>query len=157
MGKMGCATPAAEGGDPVSGRALAAEHCTRCRGIDGKPANPAIPALAGQKVSYLLVQLQNFMNGNRHNTLMMPEAQKLSRAHEPDLAAYFSRQRWLPRAETSTPEDFMAGIMGKDASWWPVPAAVLIGVPMYTNAAGIIPVVETRIGKGAAWAPCSPS
>jgi uncharacterized protein len=48
------------------------------------------------------------------------------------------------------PEDFMASIMGKDAPWWSVPAAVLIGVPMYTNAAGIIPVVEALIGKGAA-------
>ena len=48
------------------------------------------------------------------------------------------------------PEDYMAGIMGKDAPWWSVPAAVLIGVPMYSNAAGIIPVVEALIGKGAA-------
>jgi uncharacterized membrane protein YraQ (UPF0718 family) len=48
------------------------------------------------------------------------------------------------------PEDFMAGIMGKDAPWWSVPVAVLIGVPMYTNAAGIIPIVEALIGKGAA-------
>ncbi|MFN7086686.1 MAG: permease [Burkholderiales bacterium] len=48
------------------------------------------------------------------------------------------------------PEDFMAGIMGKDAPWWSVPAAVVIGVPLYANAAGIIPVVEALIGKGAA-------
>jgi uncharacterized membrane protein YraQ (UPF0718 family) len=48
------------------------------------------------------------------------------------------------------PQDFMASIMGKDAPWWSVPAAVLIGVPMYSNAAGIIPVVEALIGKGAA-------
>ena len=48
------------------------------------------------------------------------------------------------------PEDFMASFMGKEAPWWSVPAAVLMGVPMYTNAAGIIPVVEALIGKGAA-------
>jgi uncharacterized protein len=48
------------------------------------------------------------------------------------------------------PEDFMASFMGKDAPWWSVPAAVLLGVPMYTNAAGIIPIVEALIGKGAA-------
>jgi uncharacterized membrane protein YraQ (UPF0718 family) len=42
----------------------------------------------------------------------------------------------------------MASIMGKDAPWWSVPAAVAIGVPMYTNAAGIIPIVEALIGKG---------
>ncbi len=47
------------------------------------------------------------------------------------------------------PEDFMASIMGRDA-WWSVPAAVLLGVPMYTNAAGIIPVVEALLAKGAA-------
>ncbi len=47
------------------------------------------------------------------------------------------------------PEDFMVSIMGKDA-WWSVPAAVGLGVPMYTNAAGVIPVVEALIGKGAA-------
>ena len=48
------------------------------------------------------------------------------------------------------PEDFMASIMGRDAPWWSVPAAVAIGVPMYTNAAGIIPIVEALMGKGAA-------
>ncbi len=47
------------------------------------------------------------------------------------------------------PETFMATIMGKDA-WWSVPAAVLVGIPMYSNAAGIVPVVEALLGKGAA-------
>jgi uncharacterized protein len=47
------------------------------------------------------------------------------------------------------PEGFMASIMGKGA-WWSVPLAVIIGVPMYSNAAGIIPVVHALIGKGAA-------
>lgn len=47
------------------------------------------------------------------------------------------------------PENFMASIMGRDA-WWSVPLAVLIGVPMYGNAAGIIPVVQALLGKGAA-------
>ena len=47
------------------------------------------------------------------------------------------------------PEDFMASFMGKDV-WWAVPAAVLLGVPMYSNAAGIIPVVQALLGKGAA-------
>jgi hypothetical protein len=47
------------------------------------------------------------------------------------------------------PRDFMASIMGKDV-WWAVPLAVLMGVPMYSNAAGIIPVVQALLGKGAA-------
>ncbi|AAM72949.1 MAG TPA: permease [Chlorobaculum sp.] len=47
------------------------------------------------------------------------------------------------------PQNFMASLMGNQV-WWSVPAAVLIGVPMYSNAAGIIPVVQALLGKGAA-------
>ncbi|OQX10953.1 MAG: hypothetical protein BWK73_18965 [Thiothrix lacustris] len=47
------------------------------------------------------------------------------------------------------PEDFMASFMGKD-EWWAVPAAVLLGVPMYANAAGVIPIVQALLAKGAA-------
>lgn len=47
------------------------------------------------------------------------------------------------------PEEFMASIMGKEA-WWSVPAAVLLGVPMYTNIVGVLPVAEALVGKGAA-------
>ncbi|WP_022665226.1 permease [Desulfospira joergensenii] len=47
------------------------------------------------------------------------------------------------------PQGVMASIMGK-GSWWSVPLSVLIGVPMYSNAAGVIPVVEALLGKGAA-------
>ena len=46
------------------------------------------------------------------------------------------------------PEGLMATIMGKSA-WWSVPAAVLLGVPMYSNAAGIIPVISVLMDKGA--------
>jgi uncharacterized membrane protein YraQ (UPF0718 family) len=47
------------------------------------------------------------------------------------------------------PQNFMAGIMGKSA-WWSVPAAVVLGIPMYSNAAGIIPIVQALLEKGAA-------
>jgi len=47
------------------------------------------------------------------------------------------------------PENLMASVMGKGA-WWSVPLAVLLGVPMYSNAAGIIPVVQALLDKGAA-------
>ena len=47
------------------------------------------------------------------------------------------------------PEDFMASFMGKEV-WWAVPVAVLMGVPMYTNAAGVIPIVQALLAKGAA-------
>ena len=47
------------------------------------------------------------------------------------------------------PSDLLATIMGRN-TWWSVPAAVLLGIPMYSNAAGIIPVVEALLAKGAA-------
>jgi uncharacterized membrane protein YraQ (UPF0718 family) len=46
------------------------------------------------------------------------------------------------------PEDALASILGEKA-WWSVPVAVLIGIPLYSNAAGIVPIVGTLIEKGA--------
>ena len=46
------------------------------------------------------------------------------------------------------PEQALADIMGKQA-WWSVPAAVLLGVPLYSNAAGVVPVVGALMEKGA--------
>jgi hypothetical protein len=45
------------------------------------------------------------------------------------------------------PENFMASFMSKD-SWWSIPLAVIIGVPLYSNAAGIIPIVQALLEKG---------
>lgn len=47
------------------------------------------------------------------------------------------------------PEGLLASFMGKSA-WWSVPVAVVLGVPMYSNAAGIVPVVHALLEKGAA-------
>jgi len=46
------------------------------------------------------------------------------------------------------PAEFMASFMGKDV-WYAVPLSVLIGIPLYSNAAGIIPIVSVLIEKGA--------
>jgi uncharacterized protein len=46
------------------------------------------------------------------------------------------------------PEDFMAELMGK-SSWYSVPLSILIGIPLYSNAAGILPIVSVLIEKGA--------
>jgi len=46
------------------------------------------------------------------------------------------------------PAEFMASFMGKDV-WYAVPLSVLIGIPLYSNAAGIIPIVAVLIEKGA--------
>lgn len=46
------------------------------------------------------------------------------------------------------PEGALTNIMGEGA-WWSVPISVLLGVPLYSNAAGIIPVVSALLDKGA--------
>jgi uncharacterized membrane protein YraQ (UPF0718 family) len=46
------------------------------------------------------------------------------------------------------PQDAPTGIMGKGA-WWSVPVSVLLGIPLYSNAAGIIPIVSAMLSKGA--------
>jgi uncharacterized protein len=46
------------------------------------------------------------------------------------------------------PEEFMAALMGKSA-WYSVPLSVLIGIPLYSNSAGIVPIVSVLIEKGA--------
>lgn len=46
------------------------------------------------------------------------------------------------------PENFMASLLGKSV-WWSVPLSVLIGIPLYSNAAGIIPIVQALLEKGA--------
>jgi len=50
------------------------------------------------------------------------------------------------------PEGLLASFLGSD-TWWSIPLAVLLGVPMYSNAAGIIPVVQALMEKGAALGP----
>jgi len=46
------------------------------------------------------------------------------------------------------PEEFMAALMGKSA-WYSVPLSIIIGIPLYSNAAGIVPIVSVLIEKGA--------
>lgn len=46
------------------------------------------------------------------------------------------------------PQNALTGIMGESA-WWSVPASVLVGIPLYSNAAGVIPIVSALLDKGA--------
>lgn len=46
------------------------------------------------------------------------------------------------------PVGVLAGVMGKGA-WWSVPVAVLLGIPLYSNAAGVIPIMQALLEKGA--------
>lgn len=45
------------------------------------------------------------------------------------------------------PQDYLSDLMSK-SHWYSVPLAILIGIPLYSNAAGIIPIVSVLIEKG---------
>jgi hypothetical protein len=45
------------------------------------------------------------------------------------------------------PDEFLAGALGSQ-NWYSVPLAILVGVPLYSNAAGVIPIVSVLIEKG---------
>lgn len=45
------------------------------------------------------------------------------------------------------PDDFFAQWMGRD-NWYAVPASVILAVPMYANAAGIVPIIQVFVAKG---------
>jgi uncharacterized membrane protein YraQ (UPF0718 family) len=45
------------------------------------------------------------------------------------------------------PEDFITDHLGS-GQWWSVPGAVLLGIPLYSNASGMIPIAESLLSKG---------
>ncbi len=45
------------------------------------------------------------------------------------------------------PDAYLAGALGSQ-NWYSVPLAILVGIPLYSNAAGIIPIVSVLIEKG---------
>jgi len=45
------------------------------------------------------------------------------------------------------PDNYLAELLG-EGSWYAVPLAIVLGIPLYSNAAGIIPIVSVLIEKG---------
>ncbi|MDX2430868.1 MAG: permease [Bacteroides sp.] len=45
------------------------------------------------------------------------------------------------------PDEYLAGALGNQ-NWYSVPLAILVGIPLYSNAAGVIPIVSVLIEKG---------
>lgn len=91
---LGLAT-AAVAQDTTAGRAKAAV-CVACHGPDGNAPISRYPALAGQTARYISIQLRDFQEGRRTDSLMTPMAKNLSRQDMYDLAAYFSAQPRRP-------------------------------------------------------------
>lgn len=77
--------------DPEAGKEKAKVICAACHGLDGISLVATYPNLKGQKVKYLIQQLENFRSGERQSPLLMnPVAAQLSDADIKNLAAYFS-------------------------------------------------------------------
>lgn len=45
------------------------------------------------------------------------------------------------------PESLVTAYLARK-DWWVVPAAVLMGAPLYANSVGVVPIIEALIGKG---------
>ena len=45
------------------------------------------------------------------------------------------------------PQDTVSALLGQD-KWWAVPVAVLVGIPMYADIFGTVPIAEALVGKG---------
>ena len=62
---------------PQTGQALAKGLCSACHGPDGNSPDPQFPKIAGQKASYLELQLRGFKYGGRKSDVMSPIAKRL--------------------------------------------------------------------------------
>ncbi|MFN3304768.1 MAG: c-type cytochrome [Roseateles sp.] len=77
--------------DLGAARQLAAT-CASCHGTDGRPRNPAMPALAGLKAATLLEQLADYRSGRRAGTVMPQIVKGYSETQLRLIAAYFEAQ-----------------------------------------------------------------
>jgi cytochrome c553 len=85
----------AKWGDPKAG-ATKAGACAACHGLDGNPADPQYPRLAGQSERYVSHQLALFKSGERNTgmaAVMVPFASMLSAQDMRDIGAYFATQK----------------------------------------------------------------
>lgn len=81
-----------------------AKICAGCHGEKGVPIDPKIPAIWGQQVGYIYLDLRDFKLGTRKNELMSPIAEPLSRDDMLALAEYFSKQPWPNLGQQRGPE-----------------------------------------------------
>ncbi|NCU30541.1 permease [Candidatus Saccharibacteria bacterium] len=47
------------------------------------------------------------------------------------------------------PQNFFEATLGSNA-WWTVPVAVIVAAPLYSNAVGVVPIVQAFVAKGVA-------
>jgi len=121
-----------------------------------------IAIISGIIIGYLPVEhlLADFVRKNQaKNTLALPQMNwpqriKYARGYTWDII----KKVWLyviigigigAWIHGYVPADFLAQYAGAD-KWYAVPLAVLVGIPLYSNAAGVIPLVSALTEKGVA-------
>ena len=90
---LACLPAAAQ--DIEAGRAKA-QACAACHGADGNSTAANYPNLAGQTWRYIYIQLKDFKEGRRHDPVMSPMAEPLSRDDMVNIANYFAAQPARP-------------------------------------------------------------
>ncbi|MDX1400510.1 MAG: cytochrome c [Kiloniellales bacterium] len=80
---------AVHAGDISAGKAKAVK-CKQCHGLDGIGKTPDTPNIAGQKIAYLIQQLEAYRDGARQNDMMTFIASSLSDEDIRNLAAYYA-------------------------------------------------------------------
>jgi cytochrome c553 len=100
--------PPASAQDVEAGRGKAAV-CTACHGPEGNSAQPLYPSLAAQTARYIYLQLRDFKEGRRKDSLMTPMAQNLTKEDMLDLAAFFAAQELRPTDFKADPARVAAG------------------------------------------------
>ena len=86
-----------------------ADVCAACHGADGNSTNPLYPILAQQDARYLYLELKDFKEGRRKDTLMSPVAATLEQSDMLALADYFSKQKQKPTGFKADPAKVAAG------------------------------------------------
>lgn len=86
-------TPNSYAYDLVAGKAKVDAVCYKCHGRQGISVSNIHPHLAGQRESYISIQLRAFRSGSRVHSKMTGVAKELTDADIENVAAYFARQR----------------------------------------------------------------
>jgi cytochrome c553 len=95
------------GAPPANAQGIAekVEVCAGCHGADGKPIDKLIPAIWGQQLGYLYIQLRDFKRGDRKNEIMQPIASSMERDEMLAIAEYFSKKPWPNLGQPRAPKE----------------------------------------------------
>lgn len=85
------------------------EVCIACHVVDGNSTDPLYPVLAGQTQRYTYLQLKDYKEGRRKDSIMTPLAELMSREDMLDLAEFFAAQKPKPLAFKADPARVEAG------------------------------------------------